>query len=193
MIRFAEVSFGYGDKPVLDRFSLTVADGEAVCLVGASGCGKTTALRLAAGLEQPAAGTVTADGAASVVFQENRLLPWMTAAANLRLAAPDADAALWLARLGIPQVGRDPVGTLSGGMRRRVAIARALAAGGDYLLLDEPFNGLDAAAAQDAAHWIRQVFAGKPILMVSHHAEDAALLGAVPFAMENKNIFTDRS
>lgn len=183
MIQLDKVSFSYPDKPVLQDFSLTVDHGETVCLSGPSGCGKTTVLRLIAGLETPTAGTVNVAGKVTVVFQEDRLLPWLTARDNILLVAPDADADELLVMIGLDGEGDTPVGSLSGGMQRRVAIARAVAAQGDVLLLDEPFNGLDDEAALRAATLILSVYADKTIVMVSHHERDAALLQAKVFKM----------
>lgn len=178
MITLQNVTFAYSKKTVLTDFSLSVKTGETVCLSGASGCGKTTVLRLIAGLETPQNGTVSVNGTLAFVFQENRLLSWLTARDNIRLVAPDADADGLLKALGLPDVGDKPVGQLSGGMRRRVAIARALAVQADILLLDEPFNGLDDDTAEMVAQAIRSVYQDKTVVLVSHHQRDAELLGA---------------
>ncbi len=145
----------------LDGLSLDVAGGEIVTLIGPTGCGKSTFLRVAAGLLRPDHGTITLDGVAvtapdpriGLVFQEPRLLPWRSVAANvtypLELAGwPRAKRAVRLAELlhlvGLEgAAGLRPV-QLSGGMRQRAAIARALALGPEVLLLDEPFSALDA-------------------------------------------------
>lgn len=184
MIQLTNVTFSYPATPVLSDFSLTVGAGERVCLSGASGCGKTTVLRLIAGLETPQSGTVQVCGKLAYVFQENRLLSWLTPRENIRLVAPATDADALLASVGLSQAGDKPVGQLSGGMRRRVAIARALAMQADVLLLDEPFNGLDDDAAALAAREILQVYGDKTVVLVSHHPRDAELLGTKVFKMD---------
>ena len=183
MIALQNVSFSYPEKAVLTDFSLAVGAGETVCLSGPSGCGKTTVLRLIAGLEVPAQGTVSADGRVAMVFQEHRLVPWLTVRENIALVAPEADANALLADMGLTGEENARVDSLSGGMQRRVAIARALAVNGDVLLLDEPFNGLDDAAAAAVAARIRAAYADKTVVLVSHHERDAALLDAKVFKM----------
>ena len=175
------VSFAYGDTPVITDFSLTLPESGAVCFFGPSGCGKTTLLRLIAGLETPTAGTVTCteDERIAMVFQENRLAPWLTVRENLALVTGDTaaiDQALQAVSLA-DDADRYP-DELSGGMQRRVALARALAYGGDLLVLDEPFNGLDDALKMQIATALRTRFAHCPIVLVTHSEEEAALFQA---------------
>ena len=162
-IRVAFTSPTRGAPPTvaLDGLSLDVAGGEVVALIGPNGCGKSTFLRVAAGLLAPERGRISLDGRRitapderiGLVFQEPRLLPWRTAARNitypLELAGWSAERrAARLAELlhvvGLEAAaGLRPV-QMSGGMRQRAAIARALALSPDVLLLDEPFSSLDA-------------------------------------------------
>ena len=154
-------TFGQGRRAVtaLDGVDLDVAPGEFVCLLGASGCGKTTVLNLVAGLDAPSAGEIELNTSRpAVMFQEAALMPWLTASRNvelpLRLAGVKradrrarAGELLELVRLG--GVGDKRPHELSGGMRQRVALARALASAVDgdansLLLMDEPFSALDA-------------------------------------------------
>lgn len=177
------VSFSYPDKPVLRDFSCAFPDTGVTCLTGPSGCGKTTVLRLLAGLETPASGSIANRPARiSFMFQEDRLLPWATAEENVSLVlnTPDAGdvAETWLDAVGLSDVHTDLPDALSGGMQRRVALARALAAPSDLLLLDEPFTGLDRALTQTLAGLIRVAAEQKPVIMVTHNAEEIALLGA---------------
>lgn len=181
MIRLQNVDFAYGDKPVLQNFSLSVPAGRTLCLFGPSGCGKTTLLRLIAGLLVPDAGAVTVNGRVSMVFQENRLIPYLTVRENLLAVAGRAEA---LQTLGLVGYENARVSDLSGGMARRVAIARAVSYGGDILLLDEPFTGLDAQNKRAAAECVRSAFAGKTILLVSHQSEDIALMQAEILRLE---------
>ncbi len=182
MIKLENVTFSYGQQPVLQDFSLQLSEG-CICLAGPSGCGKTTVLRLLLGLETADTGKVTRPERLSVVFQEDRLLPWMSVRRNVRLALekeryPLADELL--TAVGLAEVADRRPASLSGGMCRRVALVRAIAYGGDALLLDEPFNGLDAENKQLLADLIRREYIGrgKPVLLISHVPEDARLLGA---------------
>ncbi len=174
------VSFSYGDTPVLSDVSLTLPQNGAVCLFGPSGCGKTTLLRLIAGLESPTAGTVHRDARRiAMVFQDDRLAPWLTVRENLLLVTDDVSAVdAALAAVSLQDAAEQRPDELSGGMQRRVAIARALAFGGDLLILDEPFNGLDEALKVSIAAKLRERFAGCPIVLVTHSLEEAALFDA---------------
>ena len=174
----------YGDKVVLDDFSLTLASGGAYALMGPSGSGKTTLLRLLAGLEGYEGGEIAGLSGlrVSMQFQEDRLLSYAGALANLRFALPrgaaEADSRAVLESL-LPGASLDqPVAAFSGGMRRRVALARALLAPSDLLLLDEPFTGLDDAARRLAAGAVVRLRAGRTLVMTTHDAEEAALCGA---------------
>ncbi len=175
MIELKNVTFAYQKTPVLQDFNLTLQGAQHLCLFGPSGCGKTTLLRLIAGLEKPQKGTVTLNGVCSVVFQEDRLVPTLTVAENIALVGGDPAI---LEKFGLGECKNDLPAALSGGMRRRAAIARALAYGGDILLLDEPFNGLDAEIKKAAAALFIVHFKDKPLILVSHDPEDAALLEA---------------
>lgn len=181
MLSLNHVSFAYDDTPVLQDVSLTVPDTGAVCLFGASGCGKTTLLRLLAGLEVPTAGQVyrPENLRVAMVFQENRLLPWLTVRQNVELVTADRDAVdAALAAVSLSDAAEDYPAALSGGMQRRVALARALAYGGDVLLLDEPFNGLDDTLKSHIAAAFREHFSHGAIVLVTHLKEEAALFDA---------------
>lgn len=170
----------YGATVVLHHFSMTLPAGQTLCLMGRSGCGKTTLLRLLLGLEDPDSGTVTGlPPRLSVVFQEDRLCSTLSAVQNVRLAArgvPEEAVRALLAELGLTEEIDRPVQQFSGGMRRRVAIARALLAPGDLVLMDEPFQGLDPATRATVIACIRRRCAGRTLLVVTHDAEDAVLL-----------------
>lgn len=177
---FDNVSFSYGNTAVLNGVTWYLPDSGVVCLWGASGCGKTTALRLLAGLEKPAHGTIRGVGRVSMVFQEDRLLPWRTALENVMLTgAGEPIARELLSALGLTEeeIGALPI-HLSGGQQRRVALARALAAESDILLLDEPFNGLDEGTWQDVVPLILRAAETRPVVLVTHIREQVQALEA---------------
>ena len=174
----------YGDHVVLDGLSHAFPEGTVTCITGRSGCGKTTLLRLVAGLEPPDTGEVLGvpEGGLSMVFQEDRLQPRLTAAACLRCVlkkGPEREAKIDEALRALDLVGEadKPVSEFSGGMRRRVALARALLYPSPLVLLDEPFKGLDAATRLRAVDFARPLLKGRTVLMVTHDPEDEGLFG----------------
>ncbi|MCL2829024.1 MAG: ATP-binding cassette domain-containing protein [Oscillospiraceae bacterium] len=186
MISFQTVSLRYGDKQVLDQFTLDIPTDQITCLHGPSGSGKTTLLRILAGLVTPDSGTITGrPQKPAMLFQEDRLLPHFTAAENIAAVLPKSQAAearIWLDRVGLAQDAALHPGELSGGMCRRVALARALAYGRDFLLLDEPFTGLDMALTEQMAALIRKT--GLPALVVTHSLAEIELLGGRLLAVD---------
>lgn len=181
MLELKNVSLSYGDLRVLRDVSLRLDPGERIAVMGLSGCGKTSLLRVIAGLQSPDSGTVKlAARRLSFVFQEPRLLPWLTAEENVRLVLPDVhqgeDAAAWLSRFGLGDAADKLPAELSGGMQQLVSLARALVCTPDFLLLDEPFKALDAAAKQNA---IATVSDGTDaaIILVTHDVREAEALG----------------
>ena len=182
MIQIEGLSLAYGDKRVLEDFSLSLPDRGVTALSGPSGCGKTTLLRVLAGLQRPDAGCLTGlDPARTVLlFQEHRLLPWRTVEQHIADVLPRArrgEAGRWLALVELEEEARSYPGALSGGMGRRLALARALACGGGLYLLDEPFTGVDAARAARILERVRAL--GVPVLLSSHEAEIVALCDRV--------------
>ena len=149
MIELKHVTCAYGEKTPVRNLTLTLSDAGVIGVFGASGSGKTTLLRLLAGRLQPTSGTVEGlcGKRVSMVFQEDRLLPWRTALENVALVrdGSSGDATRLLDAMELSAEAEKLPAALSGGMQRRVALARALNFGGDVLLLDEPFKGLDAA------------------------------------------------
>lgn len=179
MIKLTSVCKSFDGRDVLRDFSLSVAEGERVCLKGVSGCGKTTVIRLLAGLEQPDSGSIELAGQPniSMIFQENRLLPWKSAIDNITVAGADADTAMdYLERLGLGGEQNKLPGELSGGMRRRVAIARALANPGELFLLDEPIQGLDDGTAGRVLEVMAQALEGRTVVLVSHDDDEISAL-----------------
>lgn len=191
MLELKNVSLSYGDLRVLRDVSLRLDPGERIAVMGPSGCGKTSLLRVIAGLQSPDSGTVERTARRlSFVFQEPRLLPWLTAEENVRLVLPDAhqdEDAAWLSRFGLGDAAGKLPAELSGGMQQLVSLARALVCTPDFLLLDEPFKALDAAAKQNA---ISAVSGGTDaaIILVTHDAREAEALGCrvIDFSELNK-------
>ncbi|MEA2716532.1 MAG: sulfonate transport system ATP-binding protein [Actinomycetota bacterium] len=183
--------FGRGPGAVraLDRVSFDVAPGEFVCLVGASGCGKTTLLNLVAGLDRPTGGSITTGGRRTAfMFQEPALLPWLTAQANvelaLRLRGVGRDerrrqAEELLERVHLGGSGHLQPHELSGGMRQRVALARSLAQESEVLLMDEPFAALDAMTRDLLHDELERLWSstGLTVVFVTHNVREAARLG----------------
>lgn len=199
-VELRQVRFSYDARTsVLAGVDLHIRSGEFVCVLGRSGCGKTTLLRLIAGLERAQAGEILVGGRRvnapgtdrALVFQNDALFPWMSARRNVAFAArqahpeltrrqADARAEALLARVGLAEdAGRYP-SALSGGMRQRAALARALAMDAEVLLLDEPFAALDACSrAQARALLLRLWIEGewrRTVIMVTHDLAEAAAL-----------------
>ena len=170
----------------------TFQEGKFYAIVGKSGCGKTTVSKLLLGLEKAKQGTVLAPQKISCVFQEDRLLNHLTLKKNIFLVIPKErqEFALKLAEeLGLKESLTLKPTELSGGMKRRVAIIRAIAFSGDALILDEAFNGLDTQNKIKIANIIKQEFIlkDKPVLMITHIEEDAALLVTKTINFSKKN------
>ncbi|WHX31060.1 ATP-binding cassette domain-containing protein [Brevibacillus agri] len=187
-MRFERISLKYGNgRAIFEDFSLEAAKGQVTCLLGTSGIGKTTLLKLAAGLIEPTAGTVARDRRERLgyVFQEPRLLPGKTVWENVRWVlegqAEEASERVlaMLEAAELASVLHDYPEQLSGGMRQRVSVVRAFAARPGLLLLDEPFQSLDAATRADMHRLFRKLWeAEKPtVLLATHDLEEALALG----------------
>lgn len=182
MIRIRDLTMSYGDRPVLDGFSLDLPAAGFTAFTGPSGCGKTTLLRLLAGLERPRQGGVSGivPGRTAFLFQENRLLPWRTVRQHITDVLPRerrGEADEWLRFAGLEEEGDALPASLSGGMARRLALARCTALGGDVLLLDEPFTGVDPERRGQMLSLLRQM--GTPVILASHEADVLAVCDRV--------------
>jgi NitT/TauT family transport system ATP-binding protein len=175
--------------------NLVISKGEFVCLVGHSGCGKTTVLRAAAGLLPPTSGEIMLNDEKisgpgrdrCMVFQEYGLFPWCTALDNVAYGLKIAGASKaerhrvahdLLRRVGLPDYAQHYPGELSGGMRQRVAIARALAVDPEVLLMDEPFGALDAQTRSELQTELLRIWAQsrKTTIFITHSIEEAVYL-----------------
>ncbi len=193
MIRIEGVSRTFagrrGGEPTaaLRDISLSVAAGETVAIVGASGCGKTTLLELICGLQQPDAGRVESAPAA-LMPQRDLLLPWLAAVDNAALALrvrgvarrqAREQVAPWFERFGLAGFEQARPYELSGGMRQRVSFLRTLLAGKPVLALDEPFAALDAITRAEMQGWLASTLGqeARTVVLVTHDVEEAVLLG----------------
>jgi NitT/TauT family transport system ATP-binding protein len=167
-----------GDVAILGRIALEVGPAETVAILGPSGIGKTTLLRIVAGLERPEAGGVEGAGRVAMVFQEPTLLPWRTVRQNIAIPTgcdPD-EADRLIAETGLAGRADAYPRALSLGQQRRVALARAFAARPETLLLDEPFVSLDAEAAEGMQRLLaRLIEARRPRTLLVTHAPEEAL------------------
>ena len=198
-IEFAQVTKRFGERHVLGGVNLSIEEGEFVSIVGASASGKTTLLKIAAGLVDPSEGEVRIGGKpvagfprrAAIVFQNYSLLPWLSALENVVLAVESAfpewpkqkqkdHAAKYLGLVGLSAAIAKRPGQLSGGMRQRVAIARAFAVEPQILFLDEPFGALDALTRatlqQELARLCQQQETKATVLLITNSVDEAILL-----------------
>jgi sulfonate transport system ATP-binding protein len=204
MLTIDRISKTYANgTEALRAVSLELPPGAITALIGGSGCGKTTLLRLIAGLDRPSGGSIVVDGekisaphpAVGIVFQEPRLLPWLTVEENAgfglaQLRRPERKARIEpaLKRVGLSGQAQQWPRELSGGQQQRVALVRALAPSPKVLLLDEPFSALDAHTRSSLHdHLIALWETLKPtVLIVTHDVEEAITLGSRVVVMSPK-------
>jgi NitT/TauT family transport system ATP-binding protein len=185
MIRFNHVTKSIGGRMILKDVTFDIKDHETVAVLGSSGSGKTTILRLIAGTLRPDDGTIEVDShKVGFIFQDHRLLPWRTAQDNIALPRRAAGktreearrrARSWMDRLGLQGFYDYYPRQLSGGMIQRVSIARAFAMEPDIMLLDEPFSSLDASLADALLRDLKQVLSGHraTAVYVTHELSEA--------------------
>ncbi|MDD6847703.1 MAG: ABC transporter ATP-binding protein [Oscillospiraceae bacterium] len=187
--------FDNSEKSTLNSIDLEIKDGEFICIVGASGCGKTTLLNLIAGLETPTTGEILLDGNKvtkpgadrTVMFQEHGLYPWLNVIDNvkfpLKLAKMPKEeqekrATHYLKMVGLLEYKNYPIHQISGGMRQRTALARALAMDSKILLMDEPFSALDKQTSNQLRAELQKIWieTHKTIFFITHSVEESVYL-----------------
>ena len=178
MIEAKNLSLSFGEKVVLDNFSLSIPSQGVTALSGPSGCGKTTLLRCLAGLEQPSQGQISgiAPQETAILFQENRLLPWRTVEEHLTdVLSPHRkrESGFFLKLVQLEQERTHYPAQLSGGMGRRLALARCLALDAKLYLLDEPFTGVDVERIHLLMEHLRSL--PVPVLLSTHEPEVLSL------------------
>jgi sulfonate transport system ATP-binding protein len=197
--KLSNVNKFYGDRRILDHVSLEIRANEIVALVGRSGCGKSTVLRVLAGLSDDHVGTREVIGAPAVAFQEPRFFPWRDVLTNvqygLNRTAMSRDAArarseLALGEIGLTDHARSWPLTLSGGQAQRVSLARALVAEPELLLLDEPFGALDALTRLSMRALLLDLWRrhGFGVLLVTHDVDEAIELADRVLVLEQGRV-----
>ena len=197
----SDITKKFGEKTVLDHFSLEIEKGSIFCLMGASGCGKTTLLRIMTGLEKADDGEVKGIdlNRISFVFQEDRLIEHLSALSNAILPLKnDANAKKAglevLELLGLKGEEKKRTRNLSGGMARRVSIARAMLANAEIVFMDEPFKGLDKDTKAKTISFVKKYAEGKTLIVVTHSSSEAELLDGKVFKMPvSENNFAEKA
>ena len=191
MLRLHDISLRFGDRQILDKCSLRLEKGQRLALMGPSGCGKTTLARIALSLLVPDSGTVeTSFTRVSAVFQEPRLLPWLTAVENVNLVLSDSTETLpqaraWLERLELGDAAELYPAELSGGMQQRLSIARALAVRPEMLIMDEAFKGMDEELKNRVLLVTEESLEDTALLLITHSGQEALSLGCTPLRYHN--------
>ena len=214
ILRFDNVSYQYPgeDFDIIDRLSFRIAPGSFHCILGVSGCGKSTIFRMINGLLPPKAGTISVNGKpitarehyCGYMPQKDMLFPWRTIGENLALPLEIQRRGTKAERLGLIDAALADVGLagcrdkrpdeLSGGMRQRAAFARTMLAGSDLLLLDEPFSALDFLTRISMQEWLLDQWQRhkKTILFITHDVEEAVFLSSSVLVVDKTPIHTLR-
>ncbi len=183
-IRVNQVDKAYGTKQVLKSLSMTIRKPSITGIMGGSGIGKTTLLRLLLNLEQPDSGSITGleKERISALFQEDRLCEDFNAIANVKMVCP-AQVQIEEIIEAFIEIGISkeelikPVRTFSGGMKRRVAVLRCLFADSTVLIMDEPLTGLDEKSKEQVIHFMKKRMQSKTVIFVTHIREEITMLG----------------
>ena len=198
ILRIEKITKSYGKQKVLENISFNINESERICIYGKSGIGKTTLLRIIAGLEKADSGKITFAGNVSMVFQEDRLLENTDVYTNLYCVLGSrfdkAEADMNLKEVGLEGAGNKLVSELSGGMKRRVAIVRCMMKSSEIILLDEPFKGLDTILKDNIIRYVVKYLNGRAVIMVTHDISEAEKIQAEIIEIknlewENENIY----
>ena len=183
MIKIDELNKSFGDTAVFKEFSAEFEDGSVTCIMGSSGIGKTTLLRILMGLEDYDDGHITGleNKTMAAVFQEDRLCENLTVSANIRMTGgkdekgiSEQEVVKYLEIIGMKDMAGKQASELSGGMKRRVAILRAVLADRDVVFFDEPLKGLDPETEKKVMDTVVPLLNGKTVLWVTHREGEAA-------------------
>ncbi len=183
MIIFKNVSKSFNGEIIIANKTIEFPQKGIVCIFGPSGVGKTTVFNLIAGLACPDEGEVKVIDDISMVFQEDRLIPWLSAIENISLVLKDKELGLntakkYMNNMQLTHINNKKPQELSGGMKRRVAIARALAYDKKIMLMDEPFKGLEQELKNQIMDQVIKLAADKLIVIVTHEKAEIEYLNA---------------
>lgn len=183
-IRILNLTKKYGDRDIFRNFSLSIGKGKVTALMGKSGLGKTTLMRILMGLEKYDSGEI--EGLEGIrigaVFQEDRLCENLSSVTNVAIACDRKVTKEMiereLERTGLKGSLHKPVRELSGGMKRRVAIVRSVMSPSDILIFDEPFKGLDSETKEDIVKYLKERIGGRTVILITHDIREAEIFGS---------------
>jgi len=179
LVKAEEITKRFNGVEVIGKFSVEVIKGEFLSILGESGCGKTTLLKLLSGILDPDDGTITRNfSKQGFVFQDDRLIPWRNAFYNVKIVSDEKHAETLLKRVGVLEHAKKHSSQLSGGMIKRVCLARALALDPEILFLDEPFSSLDIVTRMKLLKMLKNLWTERSCtaVMVTHDPFEAAFL-----------------
>ncbi len=192
MLEIKNLKKYYGDLRVYEDFSLCIADGETLAVLGASGAGKTTLLNIVAGILPYDGGElIGVPEKVSYIFQTDRLIKHMTVLENLTLVSGEERAKEYLAWAGLADFAGEYPSRLSAGMSRRVAILRAFLYDAPLVLMDEPFRNLDLTLKYELMEFYKSLSVNKTALFVTHDVTEAAYLADRVIVLEKGQIVSD--
>lgn len=182
-MKLEKIKKQFEDKIIFNDYDLTLEEGKIYCVMGESGRGKTTLLRIIAGLEPIDSGKIVRkkEDLCAMVFQEERLFEWESVWKNIAIVLEGKERKAkhlkemivsHLQRVGLENVAEVPVKELSGGMKRRVSLVRAMMTKSSYILMDEPFTGLDEVTKDKAIQYVLEEQKGRMILLTTHSKEE---------------------